>query len=617
MRRGSTEPLVLALFVAAGCWGGGEGPQAEGEAGRGLRLLSGAELDEEGVAWVRFGEVPVGEASSVSLVLLNDSTAALPISYSDLEPPFLVSRAPRELSAGEAAELTLRFQPLEEGIERQQLELHSERGRLRFDLEGEGLAVATCHLVASPAHLRFTALPAGPGLVREGSVRIAQEGEAACSIEGVKISGSSAFDTTVSTPRVVPAGGGLDVPVRYDGEEGAEAELVVVTPSGELRVPLGTKEENDCLLLEEGDGALSVIGAGCGPGVVAMENRCGSPLAVSAGASVAFSVEGSLRTIAAGEVLTLEMGYQPSSMPWERDGALFVQASNGDLVRQALRGTLDWRDETITPRPDDAVDLLFVLDVGESLVEFQDKLDEIATYWSREMETSLDIDYRVQATTTSIGSDGDCDGEAGALIPPGGSRPQTVAWDTPDRDSVLLENLRAPACASSSGAGLAAIEAAVGDGWPEWRKADELRVVLFSVGDDASPMEVDYYRSLFSQETENGRFLDSLTLVIPSEACNDLPIPQRYRGLEGFAFISSLCASSGPVFDPPVWPFMASLSGRPLDLGGDEDYLGVEVFIDDEPLLEDWSLSGDQLIVQRSYVKRGTRIQVRYPLDCR
>lgn len=82
------------------------------------------------------------------------------------------------------------------------------------------------------------------------------------------------------------------------------------------------------------------------------------------------------------------------------------------------------------------------------------------------MEANWRTEYRVHVTTTSMEADGSCKGEAGRLVPLDGSRPTTVTWETPDRDEVLLANLQVPACASHGGEGLAAIEAAVGDGWP-------------------------------------------------------------------------------------------------------------------------------------------------------
>lgn len=57
--------------------------------------MDGAEVDEEGVAWVRFGEVPVGERGVGALVLRSESIVDLSIRFSGPEAPFWSEKARR------------------------------------------------------------------------------------------------------------------------------------------------------------------------------------------------------------------------------------------------------------------------------------------------------------------------------------------------------------------------------------------------------------------------------------------------------------------------------------------------------------------------------------------
>lgn len=419
----------------------------------------------------------------------------------------------------------------------------------------------------------------------------------------------------------------MDVPVHFLSRAEAKGLLVLGMGEDELRVALGTKKENDCLQSEGDEAILEVLGLGCRSPRLVVENGCDEALTVDAFGSSGFVSGGNRRpwSLQAEGKAEFTIDYAPTSAPWEGWGDFIVQAENGDRILQKVFGRLERIHEVFHALPEETLDILFVLDVGESLAEFQDAIDAHGSYLARQMDFEWRREIRVHVTTISMEEAGGCKGEAGRLVPLDGSRPRTVTWQTPNREQVLLENLRVPACSEGGGPGLSAIEAAVGEGWPWWR-AGELHVYLFSVEDDTSPEEVEAYRDRFETFVGEGRrYLDRLELYIPTSNCRDLTPVTRYFGVLPAGIVSPICFAGALV--PPVGAtsFEVELAQPLVDLdqnGHIDELDGVELLVDGRAYLDHWYILDAQRLYIPGYggawpVMRGSRVEIRYPLSCR
>lgn len=616
----------VAMMLLVAC-GGGEREPPEPVVPRGIEVVGG-EVDEEGAVWLRFGTLVVGEGRDLSVDLRNEGEEAATLSIVAPGPPFLITEAPAALGPGQEGRVRVRFHPRTIGAFEEEAKLRSDLGGIDLRLVGEAEEAAPCELSAAPAELRFTVAEDEPVYLREGRVRITNQGEQRCRIDSMRSEGDALFLPTADLePFELEPGARRELSVYAPARPGTEGALVVSAGEIELRVPIGTKEENDCLRAKETEELLEVVGLGCGPARLVIENVCGEPLAVDASGTSGFNSRGgqSPAVLPAEGSAEFTISYGPISPPWEREGEYVVQADNGDRIRQKVAGRLKGVHEEFDARPEWTLDILFVLDVGESLAAYQDALDAYAAYYARQMDYDWRTEMRVHVTTTSMEAAGECAGEAGGLVPLDGSRPRTVTWETPEREEVLLENLRAPACSEAGGAGFAAIEAAVGEGWPPWREG-ELHVLLFSAEDDTSPLELEHYQDLFETPLDEARrYLDRFDLFVPTRNCEELEAAPRYFGILPSGRATPICFASNFVPAAGGIGFEADLSHLPPDLDGNgrvDARDGIEVSVDGrEWATTQYYVDEGRLIISSSWggyppVMRGARVEIRYPLSC-
>lgn len=606
------------------CGGSQPGPKPASGNAPGLRFGTGVQLDEDGRATLDFGPVPTGERAQASIIVENANPSPFALTYVGPAEPFLLSSAPAFIIAGGKVRVELLFSPRAVGPFEAGLIIRSEQGTLEVSLRGEGrFDTSGCSLEASPAELRFTTSANEPSIPRVGIVQV-RSVEGSCRIESAPVVGDSAFSSDSTLPLTLEEGQWRDLRVVFTpvAASSPTAELILAHTGGELRVPLGTKSENDCLLgATEDDVALA---ASCGPAKITLEDACQQPLTHLAGrwSNDRFSLHGEIpRRLAPGESAHLELDFLPSDPPWEQSDELLITAGNGDRLRVPLTGRLRWNEETFVLEPNETHDLLFVLDTAEGLAAYQHQIDRFLRHFVQEVIHGWDVDHRIFVTTTSMEEVEGCGGEAGRLIPLDGSRPQGVGWGTPDLEEVLRQNLSPPACNPSEGPkgqGLAAVAAALGDGAAPWRRG-LLTVAIVTLEDDHSPEPISHYRELF----DNDLGIDRLLVVAPTMNCpGSMPIP-RYEAIAGPGGVAPICWDStwaptmGVSFGPTA---ELELQSKALELGSSqamewEDALQVRV--KGEDLRGGFRVWGKILTLSSPGLRRGIRIDVRYPVDCR
>lgn len=617
---GAAASIVLLLLTGWACSGDGKEPLPPPSGGI---AVVGGRVDGVGVIVLDFEETSVGGPRELALVLQNEGKGEVSLAVDAPAAPFLLAEAPATVRGGERAELRFRFAPTHPGSFEGKAEVRHAGGSIAIRLEGAARESAACALSASRTSLRFTVEADEPEFARTGRLRITNHGELPCTIRSPRIEGDPSFSLALSEAFDLMPGGSREVLVHFLPHKGAAAVLVIESDDAELRVELGTKAANDCLRAGK-DEALHLVGAGCGPSAVDVENACDESLAIDLASSPGFLVgrERKPVTLLPMDKVNIGLEFAPTGAPWEREGAAVLQAENGDRIWWRLTGELEWREESFVAEPAETLDVLFVVDVAESLAEYDFVLEEVARTFAARMAYSLDLDLRVHVTTTSMDADGSCGAEAGRLVPLDGSRPGTVTWATPDREEVLRSNLRAPACQAGGGQGLAAVEAALGeDGWPAWRRG-RLNVAIFSVEDDMSPLDVDHYLVLFDRELDGGhRYLDAIFLYVPTDSCREHLPASRYLALGSFASPWPICAG----FDGGAFPmpFNAELAATPADLDGNgwlDGRDGIEVLLDGVSYTGRLEIHGGRLELgvnsHEQPVLRGSRVEIRYPLSC-
>lgn len=613
----------LLLQAGWACSGGREG---QGPSVVAPIAVVGGEVDESGAIRLNFGEQVVGTTDERKLILRNEGDETVALAFDVPSSPFLLARAMPSLPAGAEAPLLFRFSPTEPGVFEGEAIVEYAGGSIEIGLRGRAREEGECMLESSTSALRFTVGPDEPAFARVGRLRIANAGDRICRLRSLRTEGDPAFSIDHAGIDALAPGQSSELHIRFIPGQGVEALLVIEAEGADLRVALGTKTANQCLRTKGEEGTVNVVGLGCSPGVVEAENTCDDPLAISFGASVGFLLGGERRPVRidgqSAEALVLD--YAPTEAPWEREGDFVLHAENGDRLWWRLGGELEWGEETFQAVPSESQDHLIVLDVAESLADYRSMMEGVAHNIASSMEYDWEVDHRIHVTTTSIVAEEDCLGEAGRLIPLDGARPRTVTWETPDREAVLVANLRPPACQTYGGQGLAAIEAALGeDGWPEWRQG-YLFVSLFSVDDDASPHDVVTYLEKFDREIGGGRrYVDFLVVVVPN-GCEGIEDGSRYLSLSPWANVTPICSHGDGATSVEWYKFQARLSGVPADLNGDhrlDANDGIEIFVDDEPYPARWEIGAGWLDMtmghDERFVVRGSRVDLRYARACK
>lgn len=628
MARRSMTALRLALCAMLAACAGEEAekpPPIGAGSGRSLAIHD-AEVDEVGQVWLRFPVVHVGQTASLSVGLVNRSAEALDLGFVGPRAPFRFVDPPKRIGPGESVDVDVRFEPWEPGRFEADASIRSAGGGFALRLVGEARA-SPCVLVADPQALRFTAEPDETALPRRGSVRLGNEGEGRCRIAAVRVEGHPSFSAPTIPPVELEPGGSLTVPVDFSGAQGAEGTLVVEVDGGEHRILLGTKRENDCLRATDGGERLVARRSGCASARMEIRNVCAMPLPLEFALPPGFrSSSGAAPFLGPDEAFEIAIDFEAHEPPWERDGEILVFAPNGDRLRRPLLGRYEVAEEVFFAEPREVYHYLFVLDVAPSLLDFQHILDAWANWLEQQMVYNWTTDRRVHVITTSMDPDDGCVEGDGELVPRDGSRPRTVQWDTPNRSEVLRANLRAPACAESGGAGLAAIQAALGDGAPPWREG-KLEVVIVSVEDDTSPFDVATFMNWLAPLGPLGpHVVDEISIWVPGPVCPGLPSTPRYLEAGfGHGRFFPICNPFPNWNWSPPW-FDTQLVRLPPDLDGDgrigpND--GVVILVDGQPYEGIWDLDPRGILsllevgpAEGRMVRRGSRIVVRYPRPC-
>lgn len=614
--------LRLALVLLFACDAPAFAPPEEpGE----LRFGDGAPLGPEGEGVVAFDPVEAGSVATLALPIENRGRTPLSLTVDELSAPFFLARVPAGLPAEKGDAVVFGFQPETAGTFEAWTRIRSEGGDLRVRLYATGTKEGSCLLTIAPEELRFSIPSPAFDLPLRASVRLSNEGTRTCRVESLRVVGDEAFRLGARRFEDLPPGATGDVEIHFSGESGAEAELIVVAEGVERRVALGTKAENDCLAWGDGHGFLAVEGFECAPARAVVENRCERPIRIGALASPSDFVpfverDQILPALGHAEISVDFRPFRPSEAAM---GTVAVVAENGDTLVRELEGKLRWAEERFHPEPTETMDILFVVDDALEMGEYVHQLEDLALGFSEMLAWHWPFDARLMVTTTSMSAEGDCGGEAGQLRPVDGSGPTVVGWDTPDREEALLRNLVVEPCATRSGAGLEAISAALGDGRPEWRRG-WLSVVLVSVGDDASPLPVEHYRSRFASALGRGRYVDFLALLVPTEDCPDHEPASRYAEMAPSA-VRPICRASSwkDLIYTGGSRYEALLGHRVADLNGDgrfDEHDGVVLLVDGRPRLESTWVRRDRLDASSSVgsiFPRGATLDLRYPVDCR
>lgn len=620
VRRGNLA-LQLTLAVLFACRVPGPAAPEEPE---GLRFEEGVPLGPEGEAVVAFDPLEVGSVATLALPIENRGKKFVSLRMDEVSSPFFLARVPAGLPAEKSDAVVFGFQPEAAGAFEAWTRIRSEGGDLRVRLHGKGTKEGSCLLSIAPEELRFSIPSPAFDLPLRASVKLTNVGTRVCRVESIRIEGDPAFRLGALHFEDLPTGESGEVEVHFHGRPEARAELIVEVGGEQRRVVLGTKPKNECLAWGDGHGLLSVEGFECAPARAVVENRCDRPFWLGAVASPSDFVpfverEPILPALGTAEVSVDFRPYQPT----EATGMVVVVAENGDSLVRDLEGRLRWAEERFHPEPVETMDILFVVDVAQEMEAYVERLEDLARGLSEMLAWHWTFDARLMVTTTSMSAEGDCGGEAGRLRPVDGSGPTVVGWDTPDREEALLRNLVVEPCAAQSGAGLEAILAALGDGEPAWRRG-WLSVVLVSVGDDASPLPVEHYRSRFASAVGEGKYVDFLALLVPTEECPGLEPAARYT--------ETAPASVRPICRDSSWKdliysggsrYQAALGSRVADLNGDgrfDDLDGVILLVDGRPRLEPTWVRRDRLDASSSdgsLFPRGSTLDLRYPMDCR
>lgn len=151
---------------------------------------------------IDFGTTGVGQPVERSVTLTSCGRA--PVTLTNLEIVGSAELAvvtplaqPLTLAPNATHVVTLRYTPVDRGVDRGDLRVVSDVGSLTVALSGQ---TAVCDLTATPLALDFGALATGRS--RTQSVVLDNTGAAACSVSGLTITGSSEF--TLMTPPATP-----------------------------------------------------------------------------------------------------------------------------------------------------------------------------------------------------------------------------------------------------------------------------------------------------------------------------------------------------------------------------------------------------------------------------
>jgi hypothetical protein len=150
---------------------------------------------------LRFGEVVVGSAETLSATMTNSGSTSITVSTMTVEAPFIVKLSlPLTLTAGQSVSFTVTFSPTALGLNSGSLTFNGNAGYLA--LRGSGISQNS--LTANPPSVAFGNV--GTGSTGTIPVTLTNSGKASVTISQQTISGSGFAVTGLSLPLTLAAG---------------------------------------------------------------------------------------------------------------------------------------------------------------------------------------------------------------------------------------------------------------------------------------------------------------------------------------------------------------------------------------------------------------------------
>ncbi|MCC7381479.1 MAG: choice-of-anchor D domain-containing protein [Deltaproteobacteria bacterium] len=231
------------------------------------------------------------------------------------------------LLPGESRALTLRYEPVDRGIDRGDLRVSSDAGSLSVALLGR---TAVCDLIATPPALAFGSML--PGQTRTGTVVLGNNGAADCLLSAINLTGSSEFGLARAStlPIAIAAGASVPLGVTYSPTDVGSDQGVLQVGSDDplepqLDVPLGGSGAGtgDCHLSVAPDPvAFGVVALGRSREIGVQIRNSGSEICtlhsavMSAGSSTDFAITSGLGVpaLSPGRQRSLRVRYTPTAI---------------------------------------------------------------------------------------------------------------------------------------------------------------------------------------------------------------------------------------------------------------------------------------------------------------
>jgi hypothetical protein len=545
---------------------------------------------------VGFGTVDVASSSLRNVLLENIGNQPLTITGIRLETATqeislqLAPTLPATLQPGDSIPVTLRYQPIDTGMDTANLVVDSndrDEGSLSIPASGVGGVADACTVAITPSTVQFGLVQ--PNRTANLAVQVEAAGGQPCTLQGFALNGSQELDLTNAPGSITLQPG--------------ESERLILSYT-----PTANGNHTGTLTFTTNDpgqpvASISVSGSSFPTDIVVsppdvdfgvVPTSCQSPLRFvsiyntgsaqetisrifldpSSSAELVLNPVSTPLVLPPGAQSTISMRYRPTNTGSDY-GVLFVEHSAGSVpIAVPLTGESDPNavvTDTFEQLPSPA-DVLFVVDNSYSMMEEQANLGaNLQSFLS--FAQGQGVDFQIGVTTTDVRQSPE--GQHGALV---GIDP-IIDPTTPNREGVFSANVNVGIEGAPDEQGLEAAYLALspanlaGPNAGFLRPGALLAVVIVSDEEDqsvdpnnpANYRALNFYQSFFQSLKPNGAFIFSAIVGTSNPSCTS-PNGTAYYGPRYIQLAQATGGVVSSICDPNWGQSLANIGVRSFGL---------------------------------------------------